>query len=406
MTFMADSSPLPRHLFYVGDPLTLELRSLLDTRGWTVKAMELNREPGNFSSKPSGGLLDFSARSVLANLRLAESWLSVKTVGWLALLSPAQLEDSTIRRLVRDFCFDYVTLPASGDRILNALGHAYGIAALHDSGVRDPANGKNNSHAEGDMIGSCDAMLALFRAIRKVAMTDAPVFVSGESGTGKELTAVAIHARSTRPGQPVLAINCGAISAHVLPSELFGYERGTFSGANQPKIGRVEAANGGTLFLDEIGDLPLESQASLLRFLQERKVERLGGHGSTPVDVRIISATHVDMQTAMIEGRFRADLYHRLCVLQIDEPPLRARGKDIELLAKHRLDRFKKDASRRLRGFAPDAIAAIHNYGWPGNVRELINRVGRAIVMSEGRLIGARDLELGQFAEDIPMSLA
>jgi len=187
---------------------------------------------------------------------------------------------------------------------------------------------------------------------------------------------------------------------------LFGYERGAFTGANQRKIGRVEAANGGTLFLDEIGDLPLESQASLLRFLQERKVERLGGHGSTAVDVRIISATHVDMQTAMIEGRFRADLYHRLCVLQIDEPPLRARGKDIELLAKHMLDRFKKDASRRLRGFAPDAIAAIHNYGWPGNVRELINRVRRAIVMSEGRQISARDLELGEYVEVAPVSLA
>jgi DNA-binding NtrC family response regulator len=249
-------------------------------------------------------------------------------------------------------------------------------------------------------------MLALFRSIRKVAMTDAPVFISGESGTGKELTAAAIHERSVRRAEPFVAINCGAIPAHLLQSELFGYERGAFTGANQRKIGRVEAANGGTLFLDEIGDLPIESQASLLRFLQERKVERLGGHGSTPVDVRIISATHVDMQTAMIEGRFRADLYHRLCVLQIDEPPLRARGKDIELLAKHMLDRFRKDASRRLRGFSPCAIAAIHNYGWPGNVRELINRVRRAIVMSEGRQITSRDLELGEYVEVAPVSLA
>src|ERR1700722_16521660 len=405
MTFMA-ASPLPRHLFYVGDPLTLELRSLLDSRGWTVKSLELGREPGNFASRPSGGLLDFSARNVLANLRLAETWLSVKTVGWLALLSPAQLEDSTIRRLVRDFCFDYVTLPASSERILNALGHAYGIAALHDGGTRDSAAAKSNGDAEGDMIGTCDAMLALFRVIRKVAMTDAPVFISGESGTGKELTAVAIHERSSRRSAPFVPINCGAIPPHLLQSELFGYERGAFTGGNQRKIGRVEAANGGTLILDEIGDLPLESQASLLRFLQERKVERLGGHGSTPVDVRIISATHVDMQTAMIEGRFRADLYHRLCVLQIDEPPLRARGKDIELLARHMLDRFKKDASRRLRGFAPDAIAAIQNYGWPGNVRELINRVRRAIVMSEGRQISARDLELGEYVQVAPVSLA
>jgi DNA-binding NtrC family response regulator len=331
-----------------------------------------------------------------------EASLTLTNVGWVAATVTGQLEDAAVRRLIRDYCFDYVTLPTSNDRVVDAVGHAYGMVALHENASNDARDGR----AEGEMVGSCDAMLALFRSIRKVAMTDAPVFISGESGTGKELTAVAIHERSARRDQPFVAINCGAIPAHLLQSELFGYERGAFTGANQRKIGRVEAANGGTLFLDEIGDLPLESQASLLRFLQERKVERLGGHGSTPVDVRIISATHVDMQTAMIEGRFRADLYHRLCVLQIDEPPLRARGKDIELLAKHMLDRFKKDASRRLRGFAPDAIAAIHNYGWPGNVRELINRVRRAIVMSEGRQISARDLELGEYVEVAPVSLA
>ncbi|KQR78388.1 Fis family transcriptional regulator [Burkholderia sp. Leaf177] len=411
---MAAFSSSPRHLYYVGDPLTLEVRSLMDARGWTVRNSELGRDLESFSMDPSGGLLDFSSRNVQTNLRLAETMLAIKTIGWVALLTPVQLDNETIRRLIRDFCFDYVTLPASGERILNALGHAYGIAALHDGGSRagvvggthGNVNAMGSSEAEGEMIGSCDAMLALFRAIRKVAITDAPVFISGESGTGKELTAAAIHRHSTRRDQPFVAINCGAIPTHLLQSELFGYERGAFTGANQRKIGRVEAANGGTLFLDEIGDLPLESQASLLRFLQERKVERLGGHGSTSVDVRIISATHVEMQTAMVEGRFRADLYHRLCVLQIDEPPLRARGKDIELLAKHMLDRYKKDAHRPLRGFAPDAVAALHNYSWPGNVRELINRVRRAIVMAEGRLIGAHDLELGEFAEPAPTSLA
>jgi len=350
----------------------------------------------------TGGLLDLSSSFEAHELAALEASLTLTNVGWVAATVTGQLEDAAVRRLIRDYCFDYVTLPTSNDRVVDAVGHAYGMVALHENASNDARDGR----AEGEMVGSCDAMLALFRSIRKVAMTDAPVFISGESGTGKELTAVAIHERSARRDQPFVAINCGAIPAHLLQSELFGYERGAFTGANQRKIGRVEAANGGTLFLDEIGDLPLESQASLLRFLQERKVERLGGHGSTPVDVRIISATHVDMQTAMIEGRFRADLYHRLCVLQIDEPPLRARGKDIELLAKHMLDRFKKDASRRLRGFAPDAIAAIHNYGWPGNVRELINRVRRAIVMSEGRQISARDLELGEYVEVAPVSLA
>ena len=223
-------------------------------------------------------------------------------VGWIAATDAGHVQDAAVRRLIRDYCFDYVTLPSSErpHRRCRRPCIRHGVAAER----RAIDASRNKAARKGEMVGSCDAMLALFRSIRKVAMTDAPVFISGESGTGKELTAVAIHERSARRDQPFVAINCGAIPPHLLQSELFGYERGAFTGANQRKIGRVEAANGGTLFLDEIGDLPLESQASLLRFLQERKVERLGGHGSTPVDVRIISATHVDMQTAMIEGRF------------------------------------------------------------------------------------------------------
>ncbi|SAK88527.1 sigma-54 dependent transcription regulator [Caballeronia hypogeia] len=394
-----------RQLIYVTRDPSETLCARFEERGWHIEIVASARDTRKAlrSDVATGGLLDLSSHFESHELAAFESSLTMTNVGWVAATVAGQLEDAAVRRLIRDYCFDYVTLPTSNDRIVDSVGHAYGMVALHDAASNDA---RSEGRAEGEMVGSCDAMLALFRSIRKVAMTDAPVFISGESGTGKELTAVAIHERSARRDQPFVAINCGAIPAHLLQSELFGYERGAFTGANQRKIGRVEAANGGTLFLDEIGDLPLESQASLLRFLQERKVERLGGHGSTPVDVRIISATHVDMQTAMIEGRFRADLYHRLCVLQIDEPPLRARGKDIELLAKHMLDRFKKDASRRLRGFSPDAIAAIHNYGWPGNVRELINRVRRAIVMSEGRQITARDLELGEYVEVAPVSLA
>ncbi|CAN7424804.1 MULTISPECIES: sigma-54 dependent transcriptional regulator [Burkholderiaceae] len=393
-----------RQLIYVTRDPSAPLCARFEERGWHIEVVSNAKDARRWlrNDLATGGLLDLSSSFEAHELAALEASLTLTNVGWVAATVTGQLEDAAVRRLIRDYCFDYVTLPTSNDRVVDAVGHAYGMVALHENASNDARDGR----AEGEMVGSCDAMLALFRSIRKVAMTDAPVFISGESGTGKELTAVAIHERSVRREQPFVAINCGAIPAHLLQSELFGYERGAFTGANQRKIGRVEAANGGTLFLDEIGDLPLESQASLLRFLQERKVERLGGHGSTPVDVRIISATHVDMQTAMIEGRFRADLYHRLCVLQIDEPPLRARGKDIELLAKHMLDRFKKDASRRLRGFAPDAIAAIHNYGWPGNVRELINRVRRAIVMSEGRQISARDLELGEYVEVAPVSLA
>jgi DNA-binding NtrC family response regulator len=256
------------------------------------------------------------------------------------------------------------------------------------------------------MVGTCEAMQHLFRTIRKVANTDASVFISGESGTGKELTALAIHERSRRRKAPFIAINCGAIPHHLLQSELFGYERGAFTGANQRKIGRVEEADGGTLLLDEIGDLPLESQASLLRFLQEGKIERLGGRESIPIDVRIISATHVDLEGAMRDGRFRADLFHRLCVLRVDEPPLRARGKDIEILAHHIMGKFKTDSARKIRGFAPSAIEAMYNYNWPGNVREMINRVRRAIVMAENKLITAEDLDLAHYTAQETLSLA
>jgi len=273
---------------------------------------------------------------------------------------------------------------------------------VHTGIGSDPLPGDGLSN----IIGESPGFLEVLKNVGIVAPSETSVLILGESGTGKELIAQAIHHISSRRTKPLIVVNCAALPASLIEAELFGHEKGAFTGALKDKPGRFELADGGTLFLDEIGDLPLESQASLLRFLQERKVERLGGHGSTPVDVRIVSATHVDMQAAMVEGRFRADLYHRLCVLQIDEPPLRERGKDIELLARHMLDRFERDANRRLRGFAPDAIAAIHHYRWPGNVRELINRVRRAIVMAEGRLIGARDLELGEFAEGVPMSLA
>ena len=396
--------PATRQLIYVSRDPSAELNTRFHQRGWNVEVVGSARDVRRAvrAGMAAGGLLDLSSHFQQHEIAAFESCLTMPNVGWVAATMPGQLQDAALRRLVRDYCFDYVTVPYSGDRIVDSVGHAYGMISLGEPASNDGTP----SGTEGEMVGSCDAMLALFRSIRKVAMTDAPVFISGESGTGKELTAVAIHERSSRRSAPFVPINCGAIPPHLLQSELFGYERGAFTGANQRKIGRVEAANGGTLFLDEIGDLPLESQASLLRFLQERKVERLGGHGAIDVDVRIISATHVDMNAAMIEGRFRSDLYHRLCVLQIDEPPLRARGKDIELLARHMLERFKKDASRRLRGFAPDAIAALHNYGWPGNVRELINRVRRAIVMSEGRAITARDLELAEYVEIVPVSLA
>jgi len=224
------------------------------------------------------------------------------------------------------------------------------------------------------------------------------VCIWGETGTGKELAAAAIHRHSARHGAPMVVINCGAIPESLVQSELFGYERGAFTGAAQRKRGRFEMADGGTLFLDEIGDLPMESQASLLRFLEQRTIQRLGGHEDIVVDARILCATHVDLAAAVAQGRFREDLYHRLRVIELHMPPLRERGRDIGLIAAWALERHRGEGARRARGFSRDALRALHDHAWPGNVRELVNRVRQALVMAEGPWITARDLHL----EDVP----
>jgi DNA-binding NtrC family response regulator len=339
---------------------------------------------------PMAGLLDLTDGIDESLISLVEQLSRSALVAWVALVSQETRRCSAVRSAIATHCFDFVTVPASNERIMKVVSNAIGMELLRAE--VDPRQLDNA--LTDDFIGSSEVMRDLHRTIGKVAATDATVFISGESGTGKELTAQMIHARSERRDMPFVAVNCGAVSHELLHSELFGYERGAFTGATQRKIGRVEQAHGGTLFLDEIGDLPFESQAALLRFIQERKIQRLGGVESIDVDVRVITATHLDMQTAVDEGRFRGDLFFRLCVLEIREPPLRVRGRDITELALHTLERFKDERVRRIHGFAPDAIAALHTYAWPGNVRELINRVRRAIILSEGKYITAQDLEL------------
>jgi DNA-binding NtrC family response regulator len=392
-----------RSLIYLSRQPREELSDYLSQRGWRVQAARSVADASRLlrGDEVCAGLVDIGNGFSNRDLGALEGCLRHATVGWVAMTPSAQLDDIGMRRLIRNYCFDYVKTPCANESINFVLGHAFGMIRLSDLDIAQSVA----ATGDDEMVGTCDAMQQLFRTIRKLGNTDASVFIAGESGTGKELTALAIHERSERRKAPFVAINCGAIPHHLLQSELFGYERGAFTGANARKIGRVESAHGGTLFLDEIGDLPLESQASLLRFLQEGKIERLGGRESICVDVRIISATHVDLQVAMGEGRFRADLFHRLCVVRVDEPPLRMRGKDIEILAHHVLQKFCHDSARRIRGFTASAIEAMYNYGWPGNVREMINRVRRAIVMAEGRLISAEDLDLGSYTSQLPVTL-
>ena len=220
------------------------------------------------------------------------------------------------------------------------------------------------------------------------------MLVGGESGTGKELVARAVHRLSNRENGPFIAINCGAIPENLLESELFGHEKGAFTGAHARRQGRIEMANRGTLFLDEIGELPLSLQVKLLRFLQEHAIERVGGRQEIEVNVRVIAATNTDLQRAMKEERFREDLYYRIAVVGVTLPPLRDRGDDITVLAKVFLERFATESKKNIVGFSADAIKAMHTHDWPGNVRELENRVRRAVIMSDGRKISPGDLEL------------
>jgi len=246
------------------------------------------------------------------------------------------------------------------------------------------------------MLGSSTKMEEVFSSIRKVAGTNAPVLLLGESGTGKELAALAIHQRSSRQQGPFVPINCSGIPENLLESELFGHEKGAFTGAHVQRTGLIEAAANGTLFLDEIGDLPPSLQVKLLRFLQEQRFQRVGGRQEIKIDTRVIAATNADLKQAIIESRFREDLYFRLAVVVLKLPPLREREDDVELLARDFLNRYAAQNGKKKMMLAPDAMRALYRHQWPGNVRELQNRVKRAVIMADGRRITAADLELDE----------
>jgi two-component system NtrC family response regulator len=257
------------------------------------------------------------------------------------------------------------------------------------------------------IVTASQAMLKVCRDVEKLAGTHVPVLLLGESGTGKEALALALHELGPRAKHPFVAINCGAIPENLLESELFGYERGAFTGAVKQTIGKIESANHGTLFLDEIADLPHPLQVKLLRFLQDQIVERIGGRQRIQVDVRIVSATNSSLEDRVSEGTFRGDLFYRMNAVTVRIPPLRERGGDALLLANYFLARFNREFGRNIRGFTEAATAALSSHAWPGNVRELENRMKRAVVMAERRTIDAADLELAStsYAEGLQLDI-
>jgi two-component system NtrC family response regulator len=296
------------------------------------------------------------------------------------------------RNAVVNGAYDFFCKPYDLDELKIVLHRAQYLFTLEEEHRNLERRSRGEAFAE--MLGTSRPMQDVFAMIRKVATTDVAVLILGESGTGKELAARAIHQESGRSSGPFIPINCGAIPETLLESELFGHERGAFTGAHTQRKGRIEMAQGGTLFLDEIGELPLALQVKLLRFLQERQIERIGGREQIAIDTRVITATNRDLKNALVEGRFREDLYFRLGVVTITLPALREREDDVLLLAKFVLDRGAAGSVKAIKGFTEEAQRVIRAYSWPGNVRELENRVKRAVIMSDGPWITSQDLEL------------
>jgi two-component system NtrC family response regulator len=320
------------------------------------------------------------------------------------LVITGQDEQENALNAISQGAYDFFCKPVDAEALKIVLARAIHVYQLERQN-RERMAGTPADGFEG-MLGKCAGMQSVFEDIRKVAATDAPVLISGESGTGKELAARAIHRLSVRRDRPFVAINCSAIPENLLESELFGHEKGAFTGAHIQREGRLEMVQGGTLFLDEIGELTPPLQVKILRFLQEHLIERVGGRRSIAVDARVICATNADLRKSMAEGRFREDLYYRIGVVMIAMPPLRDRQADIKLLAEALLQNMSAEHKKPLT-FSKKALEAIETYPWPGNVRELENKLKRAVIMATGKQITQQDLSLvGPYAEYEAMGLS
>ena len=336
------------------------------------------------------------ADNVSEGFRLLQQILDAEPATKVIVLT-GQNDQGHALRAVAMGAYDFLAKPFDPDVLTLTVERAFRLAELQAENRRLQA--MQHPDAIAGLITRDPDTLRVARTIERVASSSATVLLLGESGTGKEVLAQGLHAASKRAGR-FIAINCAAIPENLLESELFGYEKGAFTGAAKTTPGKIETAHNGTLMLDEIGDLPLPLQAKLLRFLQQRTVERLGGRAEIPVDVRVVCATHQDLKQQIVEGRFREDLYYRLAEIVVNIPPLRARSGDAVLLAHAYLRRFAQEEKRGLLGFTDDAIKAIERHEWPGNVRELINSIKRAAIMADTDRLTPEDLGLAMQASE------
>ncbi|MGH9241267.1 MAG: PEP-CTERM-box response regulator transcription factor, partial [Vicinamibacterales bacterium] len=355
-------------------------------------------------SRPAVSLLDLGLpprpNDPDEGLKTLSALLAIDPLAKVIIVS-GQAEKQNALRAVGAGAYDFLCKPVDMEELKLVLQRSVYVAELEQE-YRAMQQGQRAETFEG-MLGASPQMQVVFSLVRKVAPTTAPVLILGESGSGKEMVAHAMHRCSPQRNGPFAAINCSAIPETLLESELFGHEKGAFTGAHTMRKGHIESAAGGTLFLDEIGDLPAAVQVKLLRFLQEKRFQRVGGRQEIHSDARVIAATNVNLKESVRSGTFREDLYFRLAVVVITVPPLRERGDDINLIARDFLGRYGKEHGKLSLTFSPDALRAFNMHLWSGNVRELQNRVQRAVIMAEGKRITAADLELTEALDGVPM---
>lgn len=334
-----------------------------------------------------------------------ESILALKPDTKIIVASGHGARESALKAIAAG-AYDFYAKPVDIDQLGLIVRRAFQLHEIEAENRRLAGEVGADKTVLGAMVTASPEMAKVARTIERVADADVSVLLLGASGTGKELLARGLHQASRRRGAGFVAINCAAIPETLLEAELFGYEKGAFTGAIKTTEGKIELAEGGTLFLDEVGDIPLPLQVKLLRFLQERVIERIGGRRPIPVDTRIVCATHQNLEAMIADGTFREDLYYRLAEIVVKIPTLAERPGDAALLARHFLARFAREMNPKVTGFAPGALAAIEIWRWPGNIRELENRMKRAVIMTDGKLISAEDLDLAAPAEEeLPVNL-
>ncbi len=317
------------------------------------------------------------------------------------IVASGHAEPDSAMRAVAAGAWDFYQKPVDIDELHLIVSRALHVHQLEQKNENQLNQDVGKETLLGNIISASPEMIKVARTVERVAKTNASVMLLGSSGTGKELLANGLHNSSDRHDKPFIAINCGAIPENLLESELFGHEKGAFTGAVKTTEGKIEQANGGTLFLDEVGDIPLPLQVKLLRFLQERTVERIGGRKLIPVDVRVVCATHRNLNQMITEKTFRDDLYYRLAEIIVNIPSLSERTGDAILLAKHFLKKFAAEMNPAVKGFRPDALSAIDMWEWPGNVRELENTIKRAVIMADDNMISVDDLELEEDSDEM-----